>query len=89
VGVEVEHVGDVDRRLATARAPELADLLAARPGRDDLVGHVEPDHLDRDAAREHDVRGLGVAPDVELGGGRDVAERERAAHEADLLDPAR
>ena len=51
------------------------------------MGHVEADHRDREAAAEHDARGLRVHPDVELGGGRPVALAHGAAHEADVPDP--
>ena len=56
-----------------------------------MCGDVEADHRHVDAAREDAVRGFRVRPDVELGGGRDVALGDRAAHEDyagdALLDP--
>ena len=52
-----------------------------------LVGQVEPDHRQRQAALEHHRGGLGVDPDVELGRRRGVAARGRAAHHDDLADP--
>ena len=42
-----------------------------------LVGDVEADHRDRQAAAEHDPRRLRVHPDVELGGRRPVALAHR------------
>ena len=44
------------------------------------VGHVRV---------EHDRRGLGVVPDVELGDGGGVADGRRAAHEHDALEVRR
>ena len=52
-----------------------------------LVGDVEAHHRQVDVGGEHAVRRLGIAPDVELGGGRHVALPDRAAHEHDPLDP--
>jgi hypothetical protein len=49
------------------------------------VRDVEADHRHVDAALEHARRSLGVAPDVELGGGRHVPLGNRAAHENDAL----
>ncbi len=82
-GVEPEQVGEHARHGRPERV-ELGDLGVAE---DRLVGHVEADHRDREAAAEHDARGLRVHPDVELGGGRPVALAHGAAHEADVLDP--
>ena len=43
---------------------------------------VETDHRDGRTAAEHDVGSLGIHPDVELRGGRDVAGyRHRAPHD--------
>ena len=50
--------------------------------------HVEPDHRHVESAREHTTRGLRIGPDVELGRGRDIALRNRAAHEDDPLRPS-
>ena len=51
------------------------------------MGHVEPDHRHVEAAVEHPRGGLGIGPDVELGGRRPVALGDRPAHEHDALDP--
>ena len=47
------------------------------------MGDVEPDHRHVDARVEDALRGLRVGPDVELGGRRDVALGDRAAHQHD------
>jgi hypothetical protein len=51
------------------------------------VRHVEADHRHVHPALEHARGGFGVGPDVELGGRRDVALGDRAAHEDDPLQP--
>ncbi len=52
--------------------------------RADLVRQVERDDRQRDAAGDDRGGGLGIDEGVELGGGRDVAEGDRAAHPDDL-----
>ena len=47
-----------------------------------------PGHHERPAVAEHDGSGLGIGPDVELGGGRAVAERA-ATHQRDAGDAPR
>jgi hypothetical protein len=51
------------------------------------VRHVEADHGQLDAAREDLRCSLGIRPDVELCGGRDVSQADRAAHQDDALRP--
>ena len=57
------------------RGAERGDAVDDVRGGEGLVGEVEPDHRDRPALAEHDVRGLRVGDDVELGGGAPVAAR--------------
>ena len=82
-GEEAEEV-DPDPRDPRAERLEAGDvgLQEERP-----VGHVEAHHRDRDPAPEDDRGRLRVLPDVELGGRRRVPLPQRAAHEADPLDP--
>ena len=75
------------RRRACRRGPQPRRRSACRGPEERLVGDVEADHRHVDPAREHALRGLGVGPDVELGGRRDVALGDRAAHEDDPLEP--
>ena len=70
--------GDAGR--SACRVPRSACRRLAVEQR--LVGDVEAHHRDRHAGSEHDVRGLGVGVDVELGGDRRVPLPDRAAHEA-------
>ena len=50
-----------------------------------LVCDVESDHRELDPGREDPRGSLGIGPDVELGGRRDVSEADRAAHQHDPL----
>ena len=78
--VEIEHAAD---RCCRRRA-ERADRLQPRRRRDRLVRHVEPDHGERDARLEHDMRGVRIGEDVELGGRGDIAGADGPAHRHDL-----
>ena len=62
-----------------AALPIVAKAFEAVRQAEHAVGHVERDHGDRDAALKHDVGRLGIDVDVELGGGRDVADLEIGA----------
>ena len=73
---------------AGARAG-VAQRLGVRPVEQRLVGHVEAHHRDRHAGPEHDVGGLGVGVDVELGRDGGVPLPDRAAHQAQVRDPRR
>ena len=64
---EVRELGD-----EAAGAAGVAQPLGVRRREERLVRDVEPDHRDRDPAREHQRRRLGVDERVELGGRRDV-----------------
>ncbi len=83
----------VDREETEEVDPDAGDPRAERlePGHvglqeEGLVGHVERDHGDRDAAPEDDGGGLRILPDVELRGRGRVPLPQRAAHQADALD---
>ncbi len=80
--VEVDELGD--ERADPAGGAQLVRLFRRH---DRLVGDVEPDHRHVEPAREHAPGGLGVGPDVELGGRRAVALADRAAHQDDPLGP--
>src|SRR6476619_5753326 len=92
-GTEDVRDGDgiVDRRavpavrLAVVHGEEDADrarvtqsALYVRAG-DGLVRHVEADHRHVERRVENGLRGLGIGPDVELGGRGHVPLRDRAA----------
>ncbi len=64
---------------------ETAHRLCVGVGDKSLVRNVEADHRDVDPALEHAPRGLGVGPDVELGGRGAVALADRSAHQHDPL----
>jgi hypothetical protein len=55
-----------------------------RPPHQRPVGDVEADRVE--PARKDALRRLGIDPDVELGGGRHVAPRDRPAHQNDPLE---
>ena len=80
------RAGPRPRRLTACRAPRIA--AQARGRHQGLVGHVQAEHHERDAGLEHHLRGVRVDVDVELGGGRDVALADGAAHQHDLADAA-
>ena len=83
----VERLEEVRQlRDEAARAAGAPQALGVRAREERLVRHVEPDHRDRDPAREHRRRGLGIDEGVELGGGRDVPLADRAAHPDDALE---
>ena len=82
--VEVHQLGD-DRPDAAGAAHPLGVLVVDQRA----VRDVEPDHRRVEPVREHTLRGLGVGPDVELGGRRAVALADRAAHQDDPLGHAR
>ena len=67
------------RRAAARRAPD----------RRAPCGDVEADHRHVEAAREHAVGRLRIAPDVELRRRRHVPLADRAAHQDDPVDPGR
>ena len=71
---------------AAERVPVARSAATRRPVQQRLVGHVQPDHRDRHAGAEHDVRRLGVRDDVELRRGGRVALPDRAAHQAQVGD---
>lgn len=85
VGVreEVQQLAREAGRSGTDRGDARGDLI----GRERLVGDIEPDHRERPARREHDVRGLRVDDDVELARRAPVAHVHASTHEHDLLDP--
>ncbi len=64
------------------------DLVDPSPSDEELVGHVETGHRDRQPGLVDDLRRLRVGPDVELGDGRAVAEGA-AAHQRDPGDVVR
>ena len=78
--VKVEHAADRRRR----RRAERADRLQPRRRRNRVVRHVEPDHGERGARLEHDMSGVRIGEDVELGGCGDIAGADGAAHRHDL-----
>jgi hypothetical protein len=88
--VEVGRAEERDPADDRARdvAVERAQALDDRRRRERLVGQVEPDHRDRDAAGEDLLGGLRVDPDVELGVRGAVAAAGRAAHDDDLAQRA-
>ena len=75
----ISAVGDADLRAERAEGRR-----ALRRGQR-LVGDVERHHDDRHAGLQHDVGGVRVDIDVELGRRRDIAAlEEAAAHQHDL-----
>ena len=78
--VEAQQLGD----HLPHSAGEPADVCL---GEERLVRDVEADHRHVDAAREDARGGLGIAPDVELGGRSDIPLGDRAAHQDDALGP--
>ena len=52
------------------------------------MGHIQAEHGELDAGLEHDLGGVRVGEDVELGRRRDVALADGAAHQHDLADVA-
>ena len=70
-------------RRGVSRASEPLDV---RLPEQRLVGHVQADHRDREAAPEDDPRRLRIHPDVELRGRRPVSLTHGAAHQAHVRD---
>ena len=68
------------------RVPVSRSACGVRPVQQRLVGDVEAHHRDRHAGPEHDVGGLGVGVDVELGRDGGVPLPDRAAHQAQVGD---
>ena len=79
---EVRQLGHEAAGAAGAAQP-----LGMRAREERLVRHVEPDHRDRDPAREDSGRRLRVDERVELRRRRDVSFGDRAAHPDDALEP--
>ena len=80
--VEREQIGHDGRHVG----PGGADGGDARGVGADLVGDVQAGHQQARPRFEHHHRRLGIAPDVELGRGGDVAGRGAPAHERDAGD---
>ncbi len=90
--LEVEMLGEADhvRHRLAGLVADGGERLDAVGEAEHAVGHVERDHGDRHAAPQHDVGGLGIDIDVELGSRGDVADLEIGArHHHDLADPRR
>ena len=64
------------RRSWPTGVPSARNAVDARRGGQGLVGDVERHHHQGHAGSEHDISGFRVDVDVELGGGRDVADLE-------------